>query len=246
MEFCKIADLSRVWIVADVFAGEAQWLKPGARVKATLRELGKTVSATVSSTPPIFNAAARTLTVRLEADNPRLEMRPGMFVDLAFDAPAPAGLSVPEEAVLDSGMRKIVYVETSDGVFEPTPVETGASYGGRVAITKGLNEGDRIVTSGNFLIDSESRMRSPVLVAARGTAGAKLQAGDAGAHDPVCGMKLDPGKARSAGQTENYHGETYLFCSDKCRTKFQQDPARYAAEQLGSATPQREPGRGND
>jgi Cu(I)/Ag(I) efflux system membrane fusion protein len=246
-EFYRIADLSKVWIIADIFTDEAQWYRPGARVKVTVRELGKTLYAVVGKTPPLFDPASRTLSLRLEADNPGLDLRPDMFVDLEFSVPAPRGLSVPEEAVLDSGLQKIVYAETSDGVFEPTPVRTGTSYGGRVTITRGLNEGDRVVTSGNFLIDSESRMRSSTLVSASGIGDDRHTSAPVAAQDPVCGMPLDRGKAQSSGEVERYRGETYLFCSDKCRKKFQQDPARYAGERVGSTTgPLRESRRGDD
>lgn len=246
-EFYRIADLSKVWIIADVFGDEAQWFRPGARVRVMVREWGKTLYATVGKTPPLFDPASRTLRLRLEADNPRFELRPDMFVDLEFNTPAPAGLSVPEEAVLDSGRQKIVYVETSDGVFEPTPVQIGTAYGNRVTITRGLSEGDRIVSSGNFLVDSESRMRSSVLVSSGALRHPKQGAGQATAHDPVCGMVLDPGKAQSSGQAEKYRGETYLFCSDRCRKKFHEDPAWYAGEKLGStANPLREARRGDD
>jgi len=83
-----------------------------------------------------------------------------MFVDLEFSVPAPAGVSIPQEAVLDSGSQKLVYVESSKGVFEPRRVNLGAAYGDYISVTSGLVLGDRIVTSGNFLIDSESRMHS--------------------------------------------------------------------------------------
>jgi RND family efflux transporter MFP subunit len=245
-EFYRIADLSKVWIIADIYGNEAAWFRPGARAKVTVRELGKTLYATVGKVPPLFDPASRTLSLRLDADNPGFALRPNMFVDLEFTVPVPAGISVPQDAILDSGMQKIVYVETSDGVFEPTPVETGTAYGSRVLVTRGLNEGDRIVTSGNFLVDSESRMRSSALVASGGIPephDGKLAA----AHDPVCGMPLDAAKAQASGQTEKYRGETYLFCSDKCRKKFEQDPARYAGEKLGSvADPLSGPGRGDD
>ena len=75
-------------------------------------------------------------------------LRPDMYVDVEFRAPAPTGISVPAEAILDSGMQKIVYLETSDGVFEPRPVELGTSFGNRVTVKRGLAEGDRVVTSG--------------------------------------------------------------------------------------------------
>lgn len=162
-EFYRVADLSKVWIIADIFGDEAQLFRPGARVRVTARERAKTVYATVGDNPPLFDPASRTLKLRLEAKNPGFVLRPDMFVDLEFSAQAPPGLSVPQEAVLDSGLQKIVYVETSEGVFEPRPVEIGTAYGNLVTITRGLTEGARVVTSGTFLLDSESRMRTSSL-----------------------------------------------------------------------------------
>ena len=158
-EFYRIADLSQLWIVADVFNDEAQFFRPGAVVRATVRERGETVSATVSQNPPYFDPSSRTLKLRLEAQNPRSVLRPGMFVDLEFSARVPPGLFIPQEAILDSGLRKIVYVEASAGVFEPRQVQTGTSYGNLIAITSGLADGEKVVISGNFLIDSESKIR---------------------------------------------------------------------------------------
>jgi Cu(I)/Ag(I) efflux system membrane fusion protein len=83
-----------------------------------------------------------------------------MFVDVEFEAREHSGLTIPAEAVLDSGLRKIVYVETADGVFEPRAVELAGHFGDRVLVVNGVSEGDKIVVSGNFLLDSESRMRS--------------------------------------------------------------------------------------
>jgi membrane fusion protein, copper/silver efflux system len=161
-EIYSIGDLSKVWIIADVFGNEAQLFRPGARVRATARELGKDLYATVSTVPPVFDPASRTLKLRLEADNPGFLLRPDMFVDLEFSIQAPRGLSVSEEAVLDSGMQKIVYVQTAGDLFELRPVEIGTAYGNRVVVTRGLAAGERVVTAGNFLLDSESRMRTGV------------------------------------------------------------------------------------
>ncbi len=158
-EFYRIADLSKVWIVADVHGGDGEF-RPGAHVKVVVPELGKTVEATVSATIPLFDDASRTLKVRLEADNPGFLLRPDMFVDVEFETRMPAGLSIPSEAVLDSGLQKIVYVETGDGVFEPRHVDLGDSYGGRTLVVRGISEGDRVVVAGNFLLDSETRMRA--------------------------------------------------------------------------------------
>jgi Cu(I)/Ag(I) efflux system membrane fusion protein len=238
-EFYRIADLSKVWIVADIFGeDELYGLRPGTRVRVTVRELGKTVSAKVTDVPPFFDSASRTLKLRLEADNPGFLLRPDMFVDVEFSAKAPAGISIPEEAVLDSGLQKIVYVETSDGVFEPRRVEIGTAYRDRVTITRGLAEGDRVVVSGNFLIDSESRMRSSALVSSGVTEEAKQHSvQNMGSNrDPVCGMPLDAERLKSSPHRESYRGETLVFCSDKCQKKFEQDPGRYIGEKLGSAT----------
>jgi membrane fusion protein, copper/silver efflux system len=249
-EFYRIADLSKVWIIADVFSDEASALRPGAKATVLIRELSKTVTATVTDTPPSFDPTSRTLKLRLESDNPGLLLRPDMYVDVEFRAPAPAGISIPAEAVLDSGMQKIVYLETSDGVFEPRPVELGSSFGNRVTVKRGLAEGDRVVTAGNFLIDSESRMKPAVLRTVNEkrdatTATAAVAHNGAMTHDPVCGMSLDRQKALADGHTETYRGETFVFCSDKCHKKFLQDPAKYAEDRLRSAA-DRASGRQND
>jgi len=249
-EFYRIADLSKVWIIADVFSDEASALRPGSKATVLIRELSKTVTATVTDTPPSFDPASRTLKLRLESDNPGLLLRPDMYVDVEFRASAPAGISIPAEAVLDSGMQKIVYLETSDGVFEPRPVELGSSFGSRVTVKRGLAEGDRVVTAGNFLIDSESRMKPAVLRTVNEkrdatTATAAVAQNVAMTHDPVCGMSLDREKALADGHTETYRGETFVFCSDKCHKKFLQDPAKYSEDRLRSAA-DRASGRQND
>jgi membrane fusion protein, copper/silver efflux system len=98
--------------------------------------------------------------VRLELDNPGYALRPDMFVDVEFPVTLPAALAVPADAVLDSGRKKTVFVDRGNGFFEPRQVETGWRIGDRIEITKGLMAGERIVVSGTFLIDSESRMKA--------------------------------------------------------------------------------------
>ena len=240
-EFFRIADLSKVWIFADIFSDEAQVPRPGTKVAVNVRELAKTIYATVSDSPPLFDPASRTLKLRLEADNPGMLLRPDMFVDVEFRTPAPAGISVPAQAILDSGMQKIVYVETSAGVFEPRPVELGTAFGSRVAVKRGLAAGDRVVTSGNFLIDSESRMKPGAALQTVNEKHDSAAPHDSTTHemstvlDPVCGMSVDRSKALAAGHSETYHGETVAFCSDKCQRKFQQDPSKYSDTGLRSA-----------
>jgi hypothetical protein len=120
--------------------------------------MGKIFKARVGKVLPLFDPAARTLKVRIDVDNPRYDLRPDMFVDVEIPITMPPSLSVPADAVLDTGKRAIVYVDRGNGVFEPRRVKTGWNLGGQVEITAGLAPGERVVVSGNFLIDSESRM----------------------------------------------------------------------------------------
>jgi YHS domain-containing protein len=171
-----------------------------------------------------FDAASRTLKVRLELDNPGLILRPDMFVDVEFEIQEPEGISVPYDAVLDSGRRKVVFVSAGQGVFEPREVTTGTRYGDRVQIVQGLHQGDNVVVSGLFLLDSESRLR----LAAASAAKPALAAG--ATTDPVCGMAVDPAKA---AHSSTYNGSNYYFCSPSCKSQFDKDPARFAAKKAG-------------
>jgi len=121
---------------------------------------GKSFAAKVNYIQPQVDPVTRTLKVRLEADNPGLYLKPDMYVDVDFRMETPPHLTVPAEAVLDAGDRKTVFVDRGDGYFEPRQVETGERAADRIEIRKGLKAGERIVTSGNFLIDSESQLKA--------------------------------------------------------------------------------------
>ena len=217
-ELYRIADLSQVWILADVFRGEAKHFRPGASARVSLPDEGGDVfRARVSEVLPQFDGTTRTLKVRLEADNPGFVLRPDMFVDVELPMTFPPAIVVPVDAVVDAGVKKVVYVAKADGVFEPRKVETGWRAGDQVEIVKGLMSGERIVVSGTFLIDSESRMKA----AAAGIYGETSE-------DPICGMEVDQGKTKAAGFTVEYKGQTYYFCSDDCKDKFDKQPAKYA------------------
>ena len=159
-ELYRIADLNRVWILADVHRDQLPFIRRGAAARITTAGAGRAVSATVSSAEPLFDEATLTLKVRLEASNPQLALKPGMFVDVELPADVPATLVVPADAIVDSGLRKTVFVERGHGSFEPRLVKTGARRGDDVEITEGLMPGERIVVSGTFFVDSESRMRA--------------------------------------------------------------------------------------
>jgi RND family efflux transporter MFP subunit len=157
-EFYRIADLSHVWILADLFENEARFIRAGQR--ATVRYEGRSLQAKTSDVLPQFDAATRTLKVRFELENSGYTLRPDMFVDVEFPISLPPAVTVPADAVIDSGLKRTVFLARGNGYFEPRMVETGWRLGDRVQITNGLEPGERIVVSGNFLLDSETRMKS--------------------------------------------------------------------------------------
>jgi membrane fusion protein, copper/silver efflux system len=222
-EFYRIADLRKVWILIDTYGNEAKYFRPGERVP--VRYQGETFNATVSSVLPQFDPSSRTLKVRLVADNPRYALRPEMFVDVEFPVTMPPALTVPVDAVLDSGLKKTIFIDRGNGFFEPRKVETGRYFGDRVEILKGLMAGERIVVSGNFLIDSESRFKSSSSEVA-GTLSA----------DPACGMLVSEEKARESGLTSVYRGKTYFFCSKDCKENFDKSPQNFKGEAGASMT----------
>ncbi len=111
---------------------------------------GKVFEASVSEVPPQFDPVARTLKLRLDVENQDFILRPDMFVDVEVMAALPPAVSVPVDAVIDSGTRRVVYVDLGNGYFEPRSVETGWRLSGRIEIVEGLSEGEKIVVSGNF------------------------------------------------------------------------------------------------
>ena len=161
-ECFRVADLDRVWILADVFDVDAKHIRQGMLARISLPRQNEKIEARVSDVLPEFDPRTRTLKVRLEMDNPNHVFRPEMFVDVEFLITLPLAVTVPADAVLDSGLRKIVFIALEDGYFEPREVVTGWRFGDRVEIVKGLDPGEKIVVSGNFLIDSESRMKLAV------------------------------------------------------------------------------------
>jgi RND family efflux transporter MFP subunit len=218
-EWYRIADLSRVWVLADLFRNEAEYVRSGMKARVTILETKKTLSAVVSTVLPQFDATSRTLKVRLEMDNPGYTLRPDMFVDVEFPVTLPSALTVPADAVLDSGLKKTVFVDLGNGSFEPREVETGWRMGNRVEIIKGLKPGERIAISGTFLIDSESRLE----LAASGMYGTLSK-------DPVCGVDVSINKAEKTGRKSTYQGKTYYFSSDECKEKFDKNPGSYIKE----------------
>jgi membrane fusion protein, copper/silver efflux system len=239
MEFYRIADLSRVWILADIFGREARDFRPGTVARVTLPDQGRSFLARVSNVLPQVDPATRTLKLRLEADNPGFALRPDMFVDVELPVAARAGLTVPLDALIDSGREQRVFVERSSGVFEPRQVQIGWRSGDRVEIVRGLVEGERVVISGTFLVDSESRLKSAGQVTPKpprhetvpphSNSEHGLATSAARVRDAACGMMIDRDKAVAEGNTLQRDGVTYYFCSENCKKKFSAQPEHYLA-----------------
>ena len=161
MKLYELADLSRVWVEADVYEFEAPLVKVGQNAGLTLAALpGRVFEGRVTYIYPTVEARTRTLTARLEFDNPGLALKPDMYADVEIRVPTAEELAIPQEAVLDSGRRKVVFVEEEEGRFVPREVTVGARGGGYYPVLSGLEEGEVVVSSANFLIDSESRFQA--------------------------------------------------------------------------------------
>ena len=189
-ELFQLADLSTVWVLVDVYESEIPRVKVGQQATFELKAYpGRRWVGRVQFIYPALNTGSRTLQARVELRNPALELRPGMFGDVTLDVPTTEAVVVPLEAVIDTGEHRYVFVDRGGGHYEPRQVEAGWSGQGRVAILAGLAEGEKVVTTANFLLDSESRLRAAVegFNAAPAPAPRAAQAPAAGRHEPEAG-----------------------------------------------------------
>jgi Cu(I)/Ag(I) efflux system membrane fusion protein len=155
-----IADLRHVWVLADVYESDLPLVRVGMRseLSAPYRP-GRAWRGAVSYVDPTVEQKTRTVKVRIELANESLELKPDMFADVRLLADLGTGLSLPESAVIDSGGRKLVFVDRGEGRFEPREVTLGVRAGAGFQVLSGLEDGERVVTSANFLLDSESSLR---------------------------------------------------------------------------------------
>jgi RND family efflux transporter MFP subunit len=163
-----VADLSSVWIEAQVYENQVPFIKQGMKVSATTVGVpGREFQGKVALLQPHFDTASRTLRVRFDIDNASGALRPGMFATVNFQALVHNELSdketnkvltVPETAVIDTGNRQIVYRQASVGIFEGVEVKLGPRCGLYYPVYQGLRAGDRVVTAGSFLVDAETRL----------------------------------------------------------------------------------------
>ena len=180
----EIADIRRVWVLADVYESEAPFVQVGQTAKVSLSYLpGRSWTGKVGFIAPVLDEKSRTVKVRLEFQNPNGTLKPEMYADVLLERPLGRVVTVPDGAVLSTGTRSIVFVARGNGLFEPREVKPGAKVNGWWEIRSGIAAGEEVVTQANFLIDSESRLKSAL----------------AGMSSPPSGASAAPGPTPGAG-----------------------------------------------
>ena len=160
----QVADLSSVWVIADVFEQDIALVRAGAKASVRINAYpDKLFEGKISYVYPTLNAATRTIPVRIELPNPELLLKPAMFAQVELPVSARgAVVTIPVSAVIDSGTRQSVLIELGAGRFEPRTVRLGARSEQRVEIVEGVREGESVVVAANFLIDAESNLKAAI------------------------------------------------------------------------------------
>jgi Cu(I)/Ag(I) efflux system membrane fusion protein len=157
----ELADLSRVWVLADVYESDLPTIRLGMAADVTLASSpGRTWRGAVTYVAPTVDEKTRTIKVRVEVDNQGGALKPDMFADVELHTDLGTGLVVPDSAIIDTGDRKLVFLDRANGTIEPREVEVGMRIPEGYQILRGLTNGDRVVTAANFLLDSESSLKS--------------------------------------------------------------------------------------
>ncbi|HXJ18945.1 MAG TPA: efflux RND transporter periplasmic adaptor subunit [Polyangia bacterium] len=155
----RIGNLGRVWVQSAVAERDAAFLSVGQPARVRVPALPEPLEARVTFVAPVVDDKTRTLGARLELKNPRLALKPGMFTDVAIDAPLGTRLSVPDSALLMSGEHRYAFLDRGGGRLEPVEVEIGAQAGEYDEVRSGLSAGDRVATGATFLLSSEAKLR---------------------------------------------------------------------------------------
>ncbi|TLY34341.1 MAG: efflux RND transporter periplasmic adaptor subunit [Nitrospirae bacterium] len=195
----ELADLSTVWINGDIYESEIPSVKLNQPAKVTFEAYpSETFRGKVAYIYPYLNEATRTVRVRMEFPNPHLKLKPGMYGNVVLGVDAGRRLVVPKEAVLDSGLRQLVFLDLGQGVYQPYPVKLGRRSQEYVEVLEGVKEGDRVVTSANFLLDAESKLASAggmqAMMGQIGMADWQMRGAHEAKMEGMPGMKSEPGK----------------------------------------------------
>ncbi len=150
-----------LWVYAEVYENDIALISPGQDVEVTLPALpGRLIRGTIKAIDPVLNPNTRTVRVRAEIPNERGILKPEMFVNVTIKAPLGEALTVPSDAILDTGTRQLAFVEIGDGTFDPREVKIGHLAEGYYEVLSGIKTGEQVVTQANFLLDSESKLRA--------------------------------------------------------------------------------------
>ena len=191
MDLYVIADLSNVWIMAEVYEFEVPSVALGQKALVTFPSFpGRTFTGKITYISPEMDPKTRTLKIRVELANQDFKIKPDMYANVELKVDYGKKLSIPQEAVLDSGTNQTVFVAREGGYFEPRKVTLGPRVDGRQIVLEGLKAGEQVVTSANFLIDSESQLKSA-------TGGMGEPAGQSGADQVLKPAGPAPGDDRS-------------------------------------------------
>ncbi|MFQ5444643.1 MAG: efflux RND transporter periplasmic adaptor subunit [Nitrospinales bacterium] len=194
----RIADISKVWILADIYEYELSFVRLGQKVKVTTKSLpGQILSGEITYIYPNLSPQTRSVKVRIELENQEERLKPEMFANVQIEVDQGERLAIPESAVLNSGVRNIVFISKGDGVFVPREVVLDARINAFYPLRKGLAEGDVVVSSANFFLDSESQLMATMegMMGLIGMGDWKMEHSDMGEMDMsgMQGMKMDEG-----------------------------------------------------
>jgi len=201
----QIADIKNVWILGDIYEYELPLIKLGQNVTITSQSFpGRYYSGTIAYIYPNLNLQTRSVKIRIELENPEEILKPGMFTNIQIEVDMGIHLAVPESAVLNSGVRKVVFVSKGNGIFIPNEVELGSLVNGYYPVQKGLAKGDVVVRSANFFLDSESQLTATMegMMGLIGMGDWKMEHSRMGEMDMggMQGMKMD---TRSDSKTDS-------------------------------------------
>ncbi len=250
MNLMKIADLSSVWIYADIYQYELPWIRVGEEAEVEVSYIpGKILKGKVVYIYPFLQPETKTIKVRLEFENPGYLLKPGMYVNVNIRSKVAIDvLAIPEQSVIRTGTRDIVVVALGGGRFKSVEVRLGVLADGYYQVLDGLRENENIVTSSHFLIDSESNLKSALAMLThqheslmppkkhektdehnehdmehRDHESKINESTDEKFIDPVCGMEVEPDEELSFV----YKGKKYYFCMKSDKQKFKANPEKY-------------------
>jgi RND family efflux transporter MFP subunit len=240
----RIADLSKVWIMVALYEYQIPFVQVGQQAVMRLPYVpGVTFEGKVTYIYPFLNQESRQVRVRLEFDNPNLVLKPGMYASVELRSTlASERVLVPREAVIDTGVRQVAYVSLGEGRFEPREVRVGVeAEGGMIEILDGLKPGEMVVTSGEFLLDSEARLREALAKLVKGDLAADQKAASVVEGTSELASLPDPAAKAIEGVLDGYFRIASLLADDTLTGAA--EPARLAAENTAALIKTEIPGQ---